>query len=74
MIKVYSFFYIGIELVFSPESKQLPFGTNANFTCLFHNVQNNDDIFWHVNEIDAAKPYNKGHLMERFGFTILYYV
>ena len=60
---------IGIELVISPESRLLPVGTNATFTCQFRYVRDTDDVFWIVNTVEANNPGNKNHLMNQ-GFTV----
>ena len=54
----------------SPDSRLLPVGKNATFTCKFRNVHVNHYPFWQVNQTEASNDHNKGELMRK-GFNIL---
>ena len=62
--------YIDIELVLDPDSRLLPIGRNATFTCKFRNVNENHHPYWKVNKTEATSDYSKGELMKK-GFNIL---
>ncbi len=59
-----------IELVLSPDSRLLPVGSNATFTCKFRNVQQHHHPFWKVNQTQASNSYNRDRLIKK-GFIIL---
>ena len=58
--------YAGYQVVLNPESRLIPVGAEALFTCKFRNVIR---PYWEINRIKANNDFNKIHLREQ-GFFI----
>jgi hypothetical protein len=55
--------------VLNPDSRLLPVGRNATFTCKFRNVEENHHPFWKVNQTEGSNSYNRNELLNK-GFII----
>ena len=58
--------YAGSQVVLNPESRLIPVGAEALFTCKFRNVIR---PYWEINGIRANNDFNKMHLRNQ-GFFI----